>query len=203
VIVDIIDFLGAPVTFIVGGAVVLISGYAMQKNSLGLFKGSGEPKPAPGENAHKSDYGFIFILGIVLGIATSVMFNFFPDIFAQKLSGLLDDPNGKLSIFGLLLFSAALSWPLSTFINRYSMSQVFWLSAGLVMLSIAGIFLLQSPIIVLITAVLFSIAFTSLSLSSLPLAISRAGFYQKVFCVGVFFSGAALPEGIVETWLVK
>jgi MFS family permease len=201
VIVDIIDYLGAPVTFILGGAVVLASGYAMQKNSLGLFKGSGEPKPAPGESEYKSDYGFIFLLGIILGIATTVMFNFFPDIFAVKLSGIFNDPNGKLGLVIMLIFSALLSWPLSTFINRYSMSHVFWLSAGLCLLSIIGIFVVQSPLIVLITAILFSIAFTSLSLSSLPLAIGRSGFYQKVFCVGIFFSGAALPEGIVDSIL--
>jgi MFS family permease len=202
VIVDIIDFLGAPVTFILGGVVVLASGYAMQKNSLGLFKGSGEPKPAPGEREHKSDYAFIFMLGIILGIATTVMFNFFPDIFSQKISGrIFDDPEGKLGIFIMLIFSALLSWPLSSFINRYSMGQVFWISAALTLLSTLGIFLLQAPMVVLITAILFSIAFTSLSLSSLPLAIGRSGFYQKVFCVGIFFSGAALPEGIVETLL--
>jgi hypothetical protein len=201
VIVDIIDFLGAPVTFIFGGVVVSISGYALQRNSLGLFKGTGEPKPlVTDEKANKSDYPFIFFLGIILGIATSVMFNFFPEVFASKLSGFLQD--GKLGLFIMLIFSALLSWPLSGFINRYSMGQVFWLSAGLIALTAAGIFLIPSPVIVLVTAIIFSIAFTSLSLSSLPLAISRSGYYQKVFCVGIFFSGAALPEGLVETFLV-
>ena len=202
VIVDIIDFLGAPLTFIFGGVVVLISGYAMQKNSLGLFKGTGEPKPAAtDEKANKSDYPFIFFLGIILGIATTVMFNFFPGLFAQKLSGFLHDPEGKLGLFIMLIFSALLSWPLSGFINRYSMGQVFWMSAALIALTAAGIFLIPSPLIVFVTAIFFAIAFTSLSLSSLPLAISRSGYYHKVFCVGVFFSGAALPEGIVETFL--
>jgi MFS family permease len=199
VIVDIIDYLGAPLTFILGGVVVLASGYAMQKNSLGLFKGSGEPKAPTGEATKKSDYGFIFLLGIILGIGTTVMFNFFPDLFTEKLSIFFS--TGKVALFVVLIFSALVSWPLSSFINRYSMQQVFWLSAGLVLLTIVGIFLLQSALLVLITAMLFSIAFTTLSLSSLPLAINRAGFYNKVFCVGIFFSGAALPEGIVETFL--
>lgn len=201
VIVDIIDFIGAPLTFIAGGVVVLASGYAMQRNSLGLFKGSGEPASAS-DSSTRSDYGFIFMLGIILGIATTVMFNFFPDIFADKLSIFIDDANGKLTLFIMLIFSALLSWPLSTFINRYSMTQVFWISAGLVMLTIVGIFLLQSPVVVLITAILFAIASTTLSLSSLPLALNRSGFNNKVFCVGIFFSGVAFPEGIIETLLI-
>jgi len=81
------------------------------------------------------------------------------------------------------------------------MLQVFWISAALIVVTVTGIFLIPSSVIVLITCVCFAIAFTSLSLSSLPLALSKSGYYQKVFCVGIFFSGAALPEGIVETWL--
>ena len=41
VIVDIIDYLGAPITFIIGGVAVFLSGYALRKTSLGLFKQSG------------------------------------------------------------------------------------------------------------------------------------------------------------------
>jgi hypothetical protein len=46
--------------------------------------------------------------------------------------------------------------------------------------------------------VIFSASFTALSVSTLPLAISSANYYAKVFCVGIFFSGVALPEGIIN-----
>lgn len=83
VIVDIIDYLGAPLTFVAGGAVTLLSGYAMQKNSLGLFRQTNghEPEPNIVMKAQKSDYGYIFLLGIILGITTAVMFTFFPELF--------------------------------------------------------------------------------------------------------------------------
>jgi hypothetical protein len=35
----------------------------------------------------------------------------------------------------------------------------------------------------------------------LPLAIQKANYYEKVFCVGIFFSGVALPDGIIEAVL--
>jgi hypothetical protein len=79
------------------------------------------------------------------------------------------------------------------------MEQVFWISCGLIALSIAGIYFIQSAWMVLIMAIVFTVTFTSLSVSSLPLALSRSGYYEKVFCVGVFFSGVALPEGIFES----
>lgn len=79
------------------------------------------------------------------------------------------------------------------------MEQVFWISCGLIALSAGGIFLLQSAWMVAIMTIVFTITFTSLSVSSLPLALSRSGYYEKVFCVGIFFSGVALPEGIFES----
>jgi MFS family permease len=202
VIVDIIDYLGAPLTFIAGGAVTLISGYAMKKNSLGLFKQTGNKEAAPekkGEHTTRSAYGFIFLLGLILGIATTIMFNLFPVALADTFSQWMSNPDGKLLLVSMLVFSAIISWPISNLINRYSIEQVFWMSCGLIVLSVAGIFLLHSTWMVAIMAIVFTVTFTSLSVSSLPLALSRSGYYEKVFCVGVFFSGVALPEGVFES----
>lgn len=202
VIVDIIDYLGAPLTFIAGGAVTLISGYAMKKNSLGLFKQTGNKEAVTDKNADhttRSAYGFIFLLGLILGIATTTMFNLFPEALADTFSQWLDNPDGKFLLVSMLVFSALISWPISSMINRYSMEQVFWISCGLIALSAGGIFLLQSAWMVAIMTIVFTITFTSLSVSSLPLALSRSGYYEKVFCVGIFFSGVALPEGIFES----
>jgi MFS family permease len=202
VIVDIIDYLGAPVTFIAGGVVTLASGYAMKKNSLGLFKQTGNKEAAPDKNKSKttfSSYAFIFMLGIILGIGTTVMFNIFPDVLSTKLFPILADTNGKHILVGILLLSAILSWPISTYINKYSMDNVFWTSAALMALSIGGILLFDIAWVVFALVALFTVMITSLSVSSLPLAINRAGFYEKVLCVGIFFSGVALPEGIFES----
>jgi hypothetical protein len=66
-------------------------------------------------------------------------------------------------------------------------------------LSIGGIFMFDVAWVVLGLVGIFTVMMTTLSVSSLPLAINRAGFYDKVLCVGVFFSGVALPEGIFES----
>jgi uncharacterized membrane protein HdeD (DUF308 family) len=201
VIVDIIDYLGAPLTFILGGVVTLASGYAMQKNSLGLFKqtGSREPQGAVADKSSKSSYAFIFSLGIILGLTTTIMFNYFPDIFSSKLP--LFSENGKLGLVSMLILSAILSWPISNLVNNFSMGQVFWYSAGLVALTMGGIFLIDSGMVIFVCGLLYTVAFTTLSVSSLPLAIKRAGYYDKVLCVGIFFSGVAFPEGIIESVL--
>jgi MFS family permease len=202
VIVDIIDYLGAPVTFIVGGVATLLSGYAMKKNSLGLFKQNGNKETVPaGEKAKTTfqDYVLILVLGAILGIATTSMFNLFPDLLTTKLSSIWSISNGKIVLVGILVASALLSWPISTLIGKYTAQQVFWMSAVIIGLSIFGIYAFDAPWLVMILTALFTITFTSLSVSSLPLALSRAGYYEKVLCVGIFFSGVALPEGIFES----
>jgi hypothetical protein len=55
-----------------------------------------------------------------------------------------------------------------------------------------------SPSLTVLALLIFTLSFTVLSISSLPLAIERANYYEKVFCVGIFFSGVAVPDGIVE-----
>jgi hypothetical protein len=201
VIVDIIDYLGAPVTFILGGAVVFLSGYALKKNSLGLFKQNGdrEAQFSQKRQVQKSQYGFILFLGLCVGAATTVLFNLFPDLLETKLQALIDS-DGKLMVVAILLISALLSWPMSYVVNKYGMSRVFWLSFTLIALSISAIWFSHSMIVVLLMAILFSVAFTTLSVSALPLAINHAGFAEKVFCVGLFFGGVAVPEGIWESW---
>jgi MFS family permease len=205
VIVDIIDFIGAPATFMAGGAIVFISGYALKKNSLNLFSSTGGKEVMVEEEAEKqlrSNYVLIFILGSVLGIATTTLFNIFPDILQEKLADLLNEGSSKIISAGILMVSALLSIPFSHMASVYGLKRSFWTSGILTLISIAGVLLLQAPLAVLLMLVFFAIGFSALSVSSLPLAIRQANFYEKVFCVGIFFSGVEFWNGMVESYLL-
>jgi MFS family permease len=202
VIVDIIDFLGAPITFMAGGVVVFISGYALKKNSLSLFSKQDNKEDAHASistNTQRSRFGYIFFLGIVLGIATTVLFNMFPEILQVKTGTWMQTSNGKLLIVDILVLSAVVSWPISNLVNKVGMDRSFWISSVGIAISIVSIFVFQSTAIVVIMTMVFALMFATLSVSSLPLAIKYSNYSQKVFCVGIFFSGVALPDGIVET----
>lgn len=199
VIVDIIDYLGAPITFISGGVIVFLSGYALKKNSLTLFNNSeNKPRTAFKLDTQKSEYGYILFLGIVLGIATAMLFEIFPDVMGDKLSALFTGGNTKVVAVGILIISAILCLPFSSMVNTYGLKRSFWVSTVITMLSIAGILLFQSPLVVLLMTAIFAIGFAALSVSSLPLAIGKANYYQKVLCVGIFFAGVELPDTIIE-----
>ena len=202
IIVDIIDYLGAPITFITGGLIVFISGYALKKNSISLFnKTAGQEKRPQATfklDTQKSNYGYILFLGGVLGIATAVLFEIFPDVMNTKLSVLFNDGNSKIVSVGILIISAILSIPFSSLVNSYGLQKSFWVSAIFTLLSIVGVLVFQAPLAVLLMVAIFAIGFAALSVSSLPLAIGKANYYQKVFCVGIFFAGVELPDFIIE-----
>lgn len=199
VIVDIIDYLGAPITFISGGVIVFLSGYALKRNSLSLFNNSGNKAMASFKlDTQKSQYSYILFLGIVLGIATAVLFEIFPQVMHNKLSVLFPSGNSKIIAVGILIISAILSIPFSSMVNTYGLKKSFWVSAVATMLAISGVLFLTSPLAVLLMTAIFAIGFAALSVSSLPLAMGKANYYQKVLCVGIFFAGVELPDTIIE-----
>jgi MFS family permease len=202
IIVDIIDYVGVPLTFMAGGTVVFISGYFLQKNSLTLFKLTDNKEERPLAaitlDTQRSRFGHIFFLGLALGIPTTIMFNLFPDVFADKLGLLLQTSNGKIILVYILVLSAIFSWPASSVVNRIGTEKSFWVSLVGITACIFFIFTLTPGIVVMIMTVIFAVMFSVLSVSSLPLAISESNYYEKVFCVGIFFSGVALPDAIVK-----
>lgn len=199
VIVDLIDFLGAPLTFMAGGIAVFLSGYALKKNSLSLFSaGQGKPRAEIKFDTQKSDIGFIFFMGIALGVSTTVLFNYFPQIMQDALSSMFGGLEGKWLLVIVLIISAIASLPISSVVNTYGVTKTFWWSFWINAVSMVGIFMVGTSALIIFMMLVFALSFTSLSVSSLPLAINKANYYEKVFCVGIFFSGVALPDGIIE-----
>lgn len=200
VIVEIIDFVGAPLTFMLGGILVTASGYALRKNSLDLFRVSADKEADAKEVSGASSKGFIFFMGLSLGIATTLLFYGFPLAVNQKFST-TNDGDGAMLVVVVLVVSALISWPVSNAVHKHGMHRGFWLSLFVIAVSAVALYAMTTTVMVLVAVIIFSVAYTGLSVSSLPLAISRSGFSQKVFCVGVFFSGVALPEGLWEVWV--
>jgi len=201
VIVDIIDYVGAPLTFVFGGVVVFLSGYSLKQNSLGLFQqNAGRPRAVFTLDTKKSPKPFIFFLGAALGMATTALFKFFPSVLETNLSSLINI-QGKYMIVIILLISAVVSLPASKVIDKYGVQRVFWYSLGAIVISVVGVLLLSSVVTTIFFALAFALSFTTLSVSSLPLAINEANYYEKVFCVGIFFSGVELFDGIVDIFM--
>jgi len=145
----------------------------------------------------KSPKLFIFFLGSALGIATTALFKFFPAAMHNNLISLLD-LQGKYLIVIILLIAAVFSLPASKIIDRYGVQNVFWYSTAAIIVCILGVLLIDTAFTTLLFGSIFALCFALLSVSSLPLAINEANYYEKVFCVGIFFSGVELPDSLVD-----
>jgi MFS family permease len=203
VIVDIIDYIGAPLTFVAGGIVVFASGYSLKQNSLGLFQqNAGRPRAVFTFDTRKSPYSYIFFLGAALGLATTALFKFFP-VSLEGAFGSWFHLEGKWFVVVILLISAIASLPASRIIMKYGTLQVFRYSLVVVLASVAGVVLFPWPLVSLLFVIVFALSFTTLSVSSLPLAINEANYYEKVFCVGIFFSGVEFFDGIADIMIAS
>lgn len=197
VIVDIIDYLGAPLTFISGGLVVFLSGYFLRENSLGLFSQQGAEAAVKKETGTSSHKPFIFLMGIGMGLATSVMFNLFPSVFSRTFG-----IDGKLVVVMILVLTAILSIPLSNLINTMGLKRAFYRGMIIILLCMISILTASTMPVVVVLTFVFAVMYTVISVSTLPLAIQLSGYNEKVFCVGIFFSGVALPDAIIQTFMV-
>jgi hypothetical protein len=201
IIVDIIDFLGAPTTFVAGGVFVFATGVALRRNAFALLRETSGIEPTPkttSSDSARSSYGYIFVMGAVLGIVTALLFHVFPDVLEKSLADLLNETSSKILVVGILIISGLLALPFSSLVTYHGLQKSFLISLLICLISLAGIFFLTNPLLILLFLVFFSIGFSSLSVSTLPLAMERSGFEEKVFCVGIFFSGVAIPDGIFE-----
>ncbi|HMP99454.1 MAG TPA: hypothetical protein PKC24_06700 [Cyclobacteriaceae bacterium] len=199
VIADVIDFLGAPLTFIAGGAAVFLSGYALKNNAINLFKLTGTKEHTSGNHAEKSSYAGILFLGLLLGLVTGFILNSMPDLLDEKLAGFLGmNISGTTMVSALLVITALLSLPASNIARDLGLEKSVWISFVLALALICIILTSGLVWMVSIAAVCYAATFALISVSALPLAISRASLKQKVFCVGIFFAGVEIPNSIMD-----
>ena len=191
IIKDIINYLGAPLTFMVGGVAVFISGLLMRTNSKMIVD---KPKV---QEVGKSDFSYAFVLGVALGLATTILFNLFPDWMDERNFHLFGI-TGDAIISVILALVAVLSLPLGKFVEGRSIYMTVMLGILAIFATIGGIYFTYNITVLTILLILFAIFYAMMSVSFLPVALTVVKDRQKVLGVGIFFAGFELPNGILE-----
>ncbi|MEQ8683907.1 MAG: MFS transporter [Imperialibacter sp.] len=199
VIVDLVDFLGAPLTFVVGGVITAGSGLLMKKNMGKTLDGI--VTDVKKEDKKKSDYTYAFIVGLAFGISTTILFNMFPGWLEPKI-GHVFDINSSVIISVVLFLSAVFSLPISRIVEKRPLYISLLVSVVAIFAIIFAIYFVENSYLTLILLLLFSFFYSMVSVCGLPLALSVVNDKNKVFGVGIFFAGFELPNGILEAILV-
>ncbi|MCC5930468.1 MAG: hypothetical protein JJU28_14570 [Cyclobacteriaceae bacterium] len=199
-IVDLINFFGAPLTFVTGGVLVLVSGFWMRKSFTSLFQRNAEPTIQITDS--KNRFGKVFLTGVALGVFMTLIFNQLPDQFESRSDGIFAwfDGGNSLASF-ILLVSAIVSIPFGLAISKMGLLKSYLFGLPLAVLILLIVLLGSGSVVLSVFIVLLGMAYSWLSVCSLPLALQQISIKNKVFGVGVFFAGVEFPNSIFEAYL--
>lgn len=196
-VIELIDFLGAPATFITGGVLVGVSGYYLKKFSEKLPQTNND-EPAEHEARTSSNFAGVLLVSALAGVATALLFNYFPDWLAKNLDLLANyGIQGNFVVSGLLIISAIVAVPLGNYAEKVNLQNLFF-GAILATLALGAGVYFSSNIVTVIMAILFAVALSASAVCGLPWAFSQLSSKHKVLGIGVFFSGLELAGGISD-----
>lgn len=195
VIVDLLNFLGAPITFLVGGTLIFTSGIYLKKTfkSVSTIK-LDDNAYGTDTKSGKSKFWVVITLSIVLGIYTTLILKFIPNLINDRFGALDLRISGNALATALLIISACFSLLLGRHVNKDNI-DVFavW---GILGFSVAfGTLVVFGGGIATLFSILFlTIFFSFLSVSALPLALYELSAKQTIFGIGLFYGFLELGE---------
>lgn len=194
-IVDLINHLGATLTFSLGGIILFGMGWLFILNT----RQQETQSTVRVSSAEQTNFGMVLIISFLFGLATTVFFNVLPDLLEPRLSFLNEKTfKGSFFVSILVAVSALVSWPMSYWVEKEGVVTSIWIGFGVIFLASFGIFVSSFGWFTLGLSLLLPFAYSLVSVSTLPLVFVNLKEEHKVLGIGLFFSGVELPNSLVE-----
>lgn len=196
VIVDIIDFFGAPITFAAGGILVFSTGILMMRTVKKLSGEDGKEENAAGYKEPKtSNFLAVFFMGGLVGFATTFLYDMTPAWAEARLPDFVDKDEGGLFASFMIAIAALAAFPAGMLAERMGTKKVSWIGLSVAALTGILIFFTEgTPAMVLWLT--FPLGFSMMTVSYLPMAFLNLRSAERVFGIGIFFSGIELAGSI-------
>jgi len=195
-VVELVQFFGATLTFIVGGVLIAGTGYLFHRvSSDEVIQRRKTMMEQVAKSVSVKDFAAILAVGFVLGVGNAFLVEFVPVKVASFSAS--SQLGGYLS-FALLGLSALLAFAMSGYVARRGFQKVLPLSV--IGLLVALLMLLVAPTFGLFIAagVLLAIVFGLVNVSGLPFAISKLSVRNITYGIGVFIGASYITEGVLE-----
>ncbi|MFN3402847.1 MAG: MFS transporter [Cytophagaceae bacterium] len=191
IVIYIIEFFGASLTFLTGGILIILTGYFFRKNA-----GDAVFKRETSESSNRTNYLLVLISGLVFGLALSVIMNVLPEKVGQNqlLNNQFSNPQFFVSV--VLAISALLAFPISFRVRRLGVRVSLITGAILAILGGLIIINIDMPIVFYTGCIVFSLAFSIISVSAFPFALSNLSHSKVTYGTGLFFGMSELPNGL-------
>ncbi|MEO1655599.1 MAG: hypothetical protein AAFU64_18800, partial [Bacteroidota bacterium] len=192
-IMDLTGFLGAPLTFVLGGVLIFVTGWMLKNSLRSLPIARRDPYLQSGNRP--SQFFRIILIGLLTGIFSALFFNVFPDLLLNKLEWLkANNWKGSYFVSILIAISALFAWPMSRMVKLWGLSRSLLIAFVALLLLSAIILVSPSDLLTWVAVLAYPIAFSLLSVSALPMIFDSLSSQHKVLGVGIFFGCLGLPN---------
>ena len=194
-VVALVDFFGATLTFIVGGVLISVSGLVFKKvSSDEVFARKQEQMQGTNQMTMKSNFIKVIGIGLLLGFGHALIMGYIPDQFSRLITKNLD---GNYFASILLGAAALLALPISRISTGIKLSKN--ISIAIILLIVSSILIFIPVAITFISgSILLVVFFSLISVTALPFALQNLSVRHITLGVGLFFGAAELFDGIVE-----
>ena len=194
-VVALVDFFGATLTFVVGGVLITVSGLVFKKvSSDEVFAKKQQQIQDSDQKMMNSNFIKVIGIGLLLGLGHALIMGYIPDQFNRLIPKNLDGNYFASIVLGA---AALLALPVSRISTRVKMSKNITIS--IILLLISGILIFIPSTFTFITgSVLLAMFFSLISVTALPYALQNLSVKHVTLGVGLFFGATELFDGIVE-----
>ena len=193
-IILLVDFLGAPLTFITGGVLIGVSGFMFQK----FYSKTDEMDSEHFEvKDTKSSFHMVLLAGAALGFIMAYLINVYPVILESKMVGSSFDFHIELSISIVLALTAICAFFIAKRIGQYEKPKLLLISFFGSLMALFSFYLLPGVFSFLGISILIP-CLAALSVTGFPLAISNASTKDKMFAAGLFIAAMEIPDSALE-----
>lgn len=198
IVVYIVDFIGASSTFVLGGTLIIITGFFFRRTTKNVQLSREEVA----EENTKNYYMKILFCGLAFGLADGLLMNVFPDLLEKKLDFfVIASLKGKQYASMLLAISAFAAIPISTLVSKWGVEKSILIGLLAVFSATFLIYISSFVAFTVVACLFFSLAFSLLAVSSFPFVLKNVRNRNVTFGAGLFFGSFEVADGLMNIFM--
>jgi MFS family permease len=196
-IVDLIQWIGAPVTFAAGGMLVFISGFLLMRSFKQYDFDESQAEFNNDTEDGQSDFWRVISIGLGYGMVLTGIFKLLPYQLSQEYAWISDyDVNANFLVSGIVGLSAFTALWLGRNPERIGLKKMLRIGFNLSLLALALLMLMNDVVSFIIGAIVLVFSFAMLSVSALPTVFYKLSAKQTVLGVGLYYSAIEIFAGL-------
>ncbi len=201
VIVELVNFFGDTLTFIVGGVLIGGSGFIFHKVSRDeVLLRKKEQIQTTQNSISPVTYLSIVVIGLLLGLGKAFIVEFFPHYMEIKFQ---DFPvNPSYIALALLAASAIFAYFLSLRMSDEHLNRNIYIGFGGIALGVILILVSGNSILYIAGGLITALCFGLLNISGMPFTFKHLNARHITYGIGVFIGASELFTGLFEYLLV-